>query len=187
MFFTSVDLFWQCIKTTMRIFIVSLKVERSSSFIHLLTDPLFLMVSVLAQPLVTCMSITLYCVAIGMYKQAQYDFNRLENKFYIKEQANSEVNILNKSVELKLILNLIVKAVPWVCIDPLNPDLKLHPLYCHAHSLEVTLKEGEVLYLPSLWFHHVQQEHGTIASEHDHAHYNCGNVFIMFCSFLFYS
>ena len=58
--------------------------------------------------------------------------------------------------------------MPWVCIDPLNPDLKLHPLYCHAHRLEVTLEEGEVLYLPSLWFHHVQQEHGTIASEHDH-------------------
>lgn len=45
----------------------------------------------------------------------------------------------------------------------MRPDYSTYPLYQHAHRLEVTVEEGEVLYLPSLWFHHVEQEHSTIA------------------------
>ncbi len=41
---------------------------------------------------IAAMYVTMDCVTIGMYKQAQYDFNRFENKFCIKEQDNSEVN-----------------------------------------------------------------------------------------------
>ncbi|XP_076115665.1 bifunctional peptidase and (3S)-lysyl hydroxylase Jmjd7-like [Mytilus galloprovincialis] len=53
--------------------------------------------------------------------------------------------------------------VPWIAIDPLNPDLALHPEYQKASPIEVTVNEGEMLYLPSLWFHHVQQSHGCVA------------------------
>ncbi|CAL1547398.1 unnamed protein product [Lymnaea stagnalis] len=53
--------------------------------------------------------------------------------------------------------------VSWIAVDPLNPDLDKYPQYAHARPLTVTINPGETLYLPSLWFHHVQQSHGCIA------------------------
>ncbi|XP_074723949.1 bifunctional peptidase and (3S)-lysyl hydroxylase JMJD7 [Strix uralensis] len=53
--------------------------------------------------------------------------------------------------------------VPWIPLDPLNPNLEQYPEYAQAKPLECTVKAGEMLYLPSLWFHHVQQSHGCIA------------------------
>lgn len=53
--------------------------------------------------------------------------------------------------------------VPWIAIDPLNPDLKKYPKYAKANPVTCTVQAGEMLYLPSLWFHHVQQSHGCIA------------------------
>lgn len=53
--------------------------------------------------------------------------------------------------------------VPWIPIDPLKPDLIEHPEFQKARPIEVLVREGEILYLPSLWFHHVQQSHGCIA------------------------
>ncbi|XP_013379747.1 jmjC domain-containing protein 7 [Lingula anatina] len=56
-----------------------------------------------------------------------------------------------------------IGKVPWIPVDPLNPDTVTYPLFAKAHILTVTVHEGETLYLPSLWFHHVQQSHGCIA------------------------
>ncbi|XP_059166545.1 bifunctional peptidase and (3S)-lysyl hydroxylase Jmjd7-like [Physella acuta] len=53
--------------------------------------------------------------------------------------------------------------VSWIAIDPLEPDLEKYPQYSLAQPHTVTVNEGEMLYLPSLWFHHVQQSHGCIA------------------------
>ncbi|KAJ6667319.1 hypothetical protein lerEdw1_017297 [Lerista edwardsae] len=53
--------------------------------------------------------------------------------------------------------------VPWIPLDPLNPDLERYPEYAQAKSFQCVVKAGEMLYLPSLWFHHVQQSHGCIA------------------------
>ncbi|XP_061599223.1 bifunctional peptidase and (3S)-lysyl hydroxylase JMJD7 [Cololabis saira] len=53
--------------------------------------------------------------------------------------------------------------VPWIPLDPLDPDLERYPDYRQAHPLCCSVKAGEMLYLPSLWFHHVQQSHGCIA------------------------
>ncbi|XP_058255011.1 bifunctional peptidase and (3S)-lysyl hydroxylase JMJD7 isoform X2 [Hemibagrus wyckioides] len=55
------------------------------------------------------------------------------------------------------------KKVPWIPLDPLNPDLERFPSYRQARPLCCTVKAGEMLYLPSLWFHHVRQSHGCIA------------------------
>ncbi|CAG5089064.1 Similar to Jmjd7: Bifunctional peptidase and (3S)-lysyl hydroxylase Jmjd7 (Mus musculus), partial [Cotesia congregata] len=38
-----------------------------------------------------------------------------------------------------------------------------YPQYKNVTTIKVKVKKGEVLYLPSLWFHHVQQSHGCIA------------------------
>ena len=52
-------------------------------------------------------------------------------------------------------------TVPWINVNPTNPllDTKL----TGTHPLVVTVRAGETLYLPSYWFHHVQQSHGTVA------------------------
>ncbi|XP_017386526.1 bifunctional peptidase and (3S)-lysyl hydroxylase JMJD7 isoform X2 [Cebus imitator] len=53
--------------------------------------------------------------------------------------------------------------VPWIPLDPLAPDLARYPSYSQAQALRCTVRAGEMLYLPALWFHHVQQSHGCIA------------------------
>lgn len=45
----------------------------------------------------------------------------------------------------------------------MSPDLDTYPEFSKAHIYTVTVNEGETLYLPSLWYHHVQQTHGCIA------------------------
>ncbi|KAG0189487.1 JmjC domain-containing protein 7 [Apophysomyces sp. BC1034] len=54
---------------------------------------------------------------------------------------------------------------PWIPVDPLHPDLERFPRFAHAHPIVVTVNEGEMLYLPALWFHQVLQqgEEGVIA------------------------
>lgn len=54
-------------------------------------------------------------------------------------------------------------VVPWIPLDPENPDLNKYPGYRHASPVKCRLNAGDVLYLPSLWFHHVRQSHGCIA------------------------
>ena len=44
---------------------------------------------------------------------------------------------------------------PWILDDPVT-DPRLHPIECYV-------KPGEVLYLPSLWYHRVTQTCPTIA------------------------
>ncbi|GAB0096810.1 JmjC domain-containing protein [Sergentomyia squamirostris] len=53
--------------------------------------------------------------------------------------------------------------IEWVSIDPLNPDLKTYPQYSKAIKYEVRVNAGDILYLPSFWFHHVRQSHKCIA------------------------
>lgn len=53
--------------------------------------------------------------------------------------------------------------IPWIPVDPLNPDLKLYPEFANAKSITCVVEKGDILYIPSLWFHHVQQTHGAIA------------------------
>ncbi|KAJ0009186.1 hypothetical protein NQD34_016601 [Periophthalmus magnuspinnatus] len=55
------------------------------------------------------------------------------------------------------------EKVPWIPVDPLAPDLTRFPEFGSVSPLQVTVRAGEMLYLPSLWFHHVRQSHGAIA------------------------
>lgn len=52
--------------------------------------------------------------------------------------------------------------IDWVEIDPINPDYATFPQYKKATKFKVRLGKGDILYLPSLWYHHVQQSHKTI-------------------------
>jgi len=51
-----------------------------------------------------------------------------------------------------------------VSVDPLGENSQC-PEYRNAHAIEVTVYAGQMLYLPSLWLHHVQQSHACIAGK----------------------
>eukprot|EP00002_Diphylleia_rotans_P015413 TRINITY_DN2991_c0_g1_i5.p1 TRINITY_DN2991_c0_g1~~TRINITY_DN2991_c0_g1_i5.p1 ORF type:complete len:298 (-),score=85.31 TRINITY_DN2991_c0_g1_i5:88-981(-) len=53
--------------------------------------------------------------------------------------------------------------VPWITLDPDQPDLETHPKYKHLRPIRVTVSAGDLLYLPSLWYHKVLQSADTIA------------------------
>lgn len=103
----------------------------------------------------------LYCVILGekhfilhpptdrpfipyeLYQPAVYQVNE-DGSFAVVDQESAE-------------------KVPWIPVDPLDPDLSMYPAYSQTRPLHVTVRAGEMLYLPSLWFHHVRQSHGCIA------------------------
>ncbi|CAO3652377.1 unnamed protein product [Cunninghamella echinulata] len=56
--------------------------------------------------------------------------------------------------------------VPWVPVNPLDPSSKeKYPRFKYAQPITVVVEEGDMLYLPALWFHQVLQEgdRGVIA------------------------
>lgn len=48
-------------------------------------------------------------------------------------------------------------------IDIFKPDLKKFPLYAKTNPVEVILETGEILYIPSGWWHHVKNIEVSIA------------------------
>jgi len=54
-------------------------------------------------------------------------------------------------------------SIPWVAIDPLEPDIENYPLYKNSTQYKLRLEAGDILYMPSLWFHHLSQSQGCIA------------------------
>lgn len=65
--------------------------------------------------------------------------------------------------EFEVIDQIDSEQVPWIPLDPLDPDLVRYPQYSQARPISCSVKAGEMLYLPSLWFHHVRQSHGCMA------------------------
>lgn len=53
--------------------------------------------------------------------------------------------------------------VEWISIDPLEPDIQKYPNYAKASVFEIRVNAGDILFLPSLWSHHVRQSHKCIA------------------------
>jgi len=49
------------------------------------------------------------------------------------------------------------EPIPWLPVDPLHPDYDKYPRFKNAKPIKVTVKAGEMLYLPSLYYHHVTQ------------------------------
>lgn len=82
-------------------------------------------------------------IPYGRYQPAEYR-QRDDGVFEVVDRSDSE-------------------KVPWIPLDPLRPDLQRYPQYRGARPLRCSVKAGEILYLPSLWFHHVQQSHGCTA------------------------
>lgn len=68
-------------------------------------------------------------------------------------------NVTEDSYEMEQKLT----TIHWIAIDPLRPDLKKYPEFQKAQVHNVRVEKGDLLYLPSFWFHHVRQSHGCIA------------------------
>ena len=47
-------------------------------------------------------------------------------------------------------------------VDPDHPDLSRFPKFAHALPLHVTVRAGETLYLPALFYHHVHQSDDSL-------------------------
>jgi len=60
-------------------------------------------------------------------------------------------------------LETTLAGQPTSMVDPLAPDLDRFPLYVEAakHALVAELEPGDALFIPSLWWHHVQA-HGPL-------------------------
>lgn len=55
--------------------------------------------------------------------------------------------------EFKIIPDPDEDPVPWISVDPLNPDLEKYPDYAKATQIKCTVHKGEALYLRKLPFH----------------------------------
>ncbi|XP_052867338.1 bifunctional peptidase and (3S)-lysyl hydroxylase Jmjd7 isoform X1 [Anopheles cruzii] len=107
----------------------------------------------------------IYCVISG-YKDfiliPPIDLHNVPRKrypmgIYMQEDDNNLV--------VEQILDEIGKPrlIEWVSVDPLAPDLERFPSFANATTYEIRLNAGDMLYLPSLWYHHVRQSHKCIA------------------------
>ncbi|CAF0921128.1 unnamed protein product [Adineta ricciae] len=89
------------------------------------------------------------------------DLYWLDQKFYQKahyERYNStQATVDNDGLELKSADNFVIvpddAAVPWFDHDENFPQHNQH-----VNPLKVSIGSGELLYLPSLWFHRVEQD-----------------------------
>ncbi|XP_045471253.1 bifunctional peptidase and (3S)-lysyl hydroxylase JMJD7-like [Harmonia axyridis] len=60
--------------------------------------------------------------------------------------------------------NNVQASIKWIAVDPLDEkSIDKYPQFEKARIYKVHLEKGDMLYLPSLWFHHVRQSHGCIA------------------------
>ncbi len=66
-------------------------------------------------------------------------------------------------------------------VDAFNPDLERFPLYKNAKPVECTLNQGEIIYIPPDWSHHVKNIEDSITLQHNSVdHWNSELVFQSF-------
>jgi jumonji domain-containing protein 7 len=58
--------------------------------------------------------------------------------------------------------------VKWCSVDPAYVDLDRHPSFIHASPFHVVVEQGDILYLPALWYHRVTSHGLTISVNYWH-------------------
>ena len=90
-------------------------------------------------------------------KQAK--FERCNSTAENDVKINADQNQYKKSSTFSII-EIEGPTVPWIVIDPLKADIDKFPEFSKTSPFHLRLNEGDLLYLPSLWFHHLRQSHG---------------------------
>ncbi|GLJ12483.1 hypothetical protein SUGI_0191910 [Cryptomeria japonica] len=86
------------------------------------------------------------------------------HRMYVRDHPAAHYTISQATGEFSIELDNPPQYVPWASIDPYPPSSEveqsriLFPRYFNGPKpFECTVQAGEILYLPSLWFHHVRQ------------------------------
>ncbi|XP_031503460.1 uncharacterized protein LOC116266396 [Nymphaea colorata] len=87
------------------------------------------------------------------------------HRMYIRDYPSARYHYSKESGEFTLKLDEPLRYVPWCSVDPYpttdclrQEQISLYPRYYNGpEPFSCTVKAGEVLYLPSMWFHHVRQ------------------------------
>ncbi|XP_057965154.1 lysine-specific demethylase JMJ32 [Malania oleifera] len=86
------------------------------------------------------------------------------HRMYIRDYPTARYVYSQDTGEFTLELENPVRYVPWCSVDPYpssetkDQEMSKFPLYFNGPKpFECTVKAGEILYLPSMWFHHVGQ------------------------------
>ncbi|XP_024986865.1 jmjC domain-containing protein 7 [Cynara cardunculus var. scolymus] len=86
------------------------------------------------------------------------------HRMYIRDYPAAHYSYSQETGEFELELENPVRHVPWCSVNPYpfpenkEKEMSEFPLYYNGPKpFEVTVKAGEILYLPSMWFHHVRQ------------------------------
>jgi jumonji domain-containing protein 7 len=70
---------------------------------------------------------------------------------------------------------------PWIPVDPLGIDTERYPLAGALNPIEVVVNAGEVLFLPSLWYHRAAHLCPTISVNYWHdMEFDCRYVYFNF-------
>ncbi|KAK9121737.1 hypothetical protein Syun_019354 [Stephania yunnanensis] len=86
------------------------------------------------------------------------------HRMYIRHYPIARYSFSQDREEFELELESPMRYVPWCSVNPYPPpasmdsEMKSFPLYFNGPSpFQCTVKAGDILYLPSMWFHHVTQ------------------------------
>ncbi|KAG2680038.1 hypothetical protein I3843_11G079300 [Carya illinoinensis] len=86
------------------------------------------------------------------------------HRMYIRNYPAARYSYSQDTGKFTLESEKPMRCVPWCSVDPYpSPEAKhsamsRFPLYFNGPKpFECTVKAGEILYLPSMWFHHVRQ------------------------------
>lgn len=86
------------------------------------------------------------------------------HRMYILDYPAANYHYSKDTGEFKLEVEDPIRYVPWCSVNPYpspetkKKDMARFPLYFEGPKpFECTVKAGEILYLPSMWFHHVRQ------------------------------
>jgi len=96
----------------------------------------------------------IYCVVTG---KKHFTLLPPTDLCYLYKQPYKSATFHQESGNWKIRQDEPHCTVPWVPVDPDNPDLNKYPKAKNIRPLNITVNAGEVLYLPSLVFHKVSQ------------------------------